>query len=187
MKKLLVRVLAAIGAVVVLMALIGGIVGAARKGFVPGKTILEIDFEQGLVEYVPDDPAAKVLGGGRQPRVLDVVQALERAGDDKRVVGLVARVGSAKMGMATIQELRDAIIAFRAKGKPANAFIETTNESGPGVGAYYLATAFDQIYLQPSGRHRTDRVASGKPVHPRDARQIGPDSPVRPPVRYRTR
>ena len=135
----------------IFVILLGIIIGIVRKGRVPGKTILEINFEQKLVEYVPDDPTAKILGGGRQPRVLDVVQALERAGEDKRVVGLVARVGVAKAGMGTVQELRDAIIAFRAKGKTATAFIETAGESGSGVGAYYLATAFDEIYLQPSG------------------------------------
>jgi protease IV len=151
MKKLLVKLLATLGALVILALLIAGIVGVAKKGRVPGQTLLEIDFEQPLVEYVPDEPAAKFLGGGKQTRVLDVVQALERAGDDKRVVGLVARCGSGGLGMATIQELRDAITAFRAKGKTATAFIETTNEDGPGNGAYYLATAFDKIYLQPSG------------------------------------
>jgi protease-4 len=92
-----------------------------------------------------------LLAGGRQPRLLDLVQTLERAGDDPRVVGLVARCGSAGRGMATIQELRDAVLAFRAKGKRATAFIETTGEDAPGTAAYYLATAFDEIYLQPSG------------------------------------
>jgi protease IV len=151
MKKLLVRFLATVGALLIVGALVAGIYQMVFQRRVPGKTILEIDFQQPLVEFVPDDPAAKLLGGGKQPRVLDFAQALERAGDDKRVVGLVARCGSGGMGMATIQELRDAIIAFRAKGKPATAFIETTGEDGPGNGAYYLATAFDQIYLQPSG------------------------------------
>jgi len=151
MKKLLVRVLATVGAVVIVAGVIAGIVNVVGKGRVPGQTILEIDFEQALVEYVPDDPAAKLMGGGHQPRVLDIVQTLERAGDDKRVVGLVARVGVAGDGLATIQELRDAITAFRAKGKPATAFMETAGEDRSGLGAYYLATAFDKIYLQPSG------------------------------------
>jgi len=151
MKRLLVRLLASIGALLIVGAVIAGIYHMVCKGRVPRKTVLEIDFQQPLVEFVPDDPAAKILGGGKQPRVLDIVQALERAGDDKRVVGLVARCGSGGLGMATIQELRDAITAFRAKGKPATAFIETTNEDSPGNAAYYLATGFDKIYLQPSG------------------------------------
>jgi protease-4 len=151
MKRVLVKFLAAIGALLIVGVVTAGIYRMVSKSHVPSKTILEIDFQQPLVEFVPDDPAAKLLGGGRQPRVLDVVQALERAGDDKRVVGLIARCGSGGLGMATIQELRDAVLAFRAKGKTATAFIETTGEDAAGNGAYYLATAFDQIYLQPSG------------------------------------
>jgi protease-4 len=53
--------------------------------------------------------------------------------------------------MAQVQELRNAIQAFRAKKKPAIAYAETFGEFGPGGGAYYLATAFDEIWLQPSG------------------------------------
>jgi protease-4 len=151
MKKLLVRLLATLGALLIVGVVVAGIAHMVSKGRVPGKTVLEIDFQQPLVEYVPDAPAARLLAGGKQPRVLDVVQTLERAGDDPRVVGLVARCGSGGLGLATVQELRDAVAAFRAKGKPATAFIETTAEAGPGNAAYYLATAFDQIYLQPSG------------------------------------
>ena len=81
----------------------------------------------------------------------DVVDALEKAGDDPHVVGLVARLGAAPLGVAEIQEIRDAVKAFRAKKKFALAYSETFGEFGPGNGSYYLATAFDEIWLQPSG------------------------------------
>jgi protease-4 len=84
-------------------------------------------------------------------QVRDVLEALERGAADDRIVGLVARVGSGPMGLARIQELRDAVIAFRAQKKTAIAYSETFGEAGPGNGAYYLATAFDEIWLQPSG------------------------------------
>ncbi|MEI9983301.1 MAG: S49 family peptidase [Aliidongia sp.] len=50
-----------------------------------------------------------------------------------------------------MQELRDAIKAFRAKGKFAYAFGETFGEISGGTRSYYLASAFDQIWLQPTG------------------------------------
>jgi protease-4 len=43
------------------------------------------------------------------------------------------------------------VLAFRQSKKPAIAYAETFGEAGPGTGAYYLATAFESIYLQPSG------------------------------------
>jgi len=151
--KVLVRILAVFGGLVILGCFVGLMVVVlfrAGKGGVPSKTILEVNLEQGIIEDVPDDPVAAFTLKDT-PVMRDVVEALEKAGDDDRVVGLVARVGAAPMGMAQIQELRNAVQAFRAKKKPAVAFAETFGEFGPGGGSYYLATAFDEIWLQPSG------------------------------------
>ncbi|MBT5833167.1 MAG: signal peptide peptidase SppA [Candidatus Latescibacteria bacterium] len=55
------------------------------------------------------------------------------------------------MGFAQIQEVRDAVLSFRQSGKPTIAYAETFGEGGTGNGSYYLASAFETIYLQPSG------------------------------------
>lgn len=150
MKKAIVRILAVLGAIWLLSILVVVFVMIGRKGSVPGKTILEANFEQEMLEDIPDDPAAQLMLKDRVV-VRNVVDALDRGANDDRVVGLVAHVGAVKMGMAQVQELRDAVRRFRAKKKFAVAFAETFGEFGPGNNAYYLATAFDQIYLQPSG------------------------------------
>ncbi len=77
--------------------------------------------------------------------------AIDRGAADDRVVGMVAKIGAAPIGMAKVQEIREAVERFRAHKKFAIAYAETFGEFGPGNGAYYLATSFDQIYLQPSG------------------------------------
>jgi protease-4 len=112
--------------------------------------ILEADLEQGMIESIPDDGLARVLMT-KKLRVRDVVEALQKASQDDRVKGLVARVGQSRVRLAQVQEVRDAIIAFRAAGKPAIAYAETFGEVSPGNSSYYLATAFDTICLQPSG------------------------------------
>ena len=145
-----VGVLAGIGALTVLALLAAGAWYWRGEGSVPEKTVLEVDLERGVVEYVPDEFVGRFLLK-RFLVLREVTETLEKAAQDRRVVGLVARVGASRMGMAQIQELRDAVTAFRGKGKPAIAFAETLGEFGPGNGAYYLATAFDRIYLQPSG------------------------------------
>jgi len=119
-------------------------------GRVPNQVILEADFEQGVTEYVPDDSLARLMLS-QKLRMRDVVEALQRAAEDGRVKGLVARVGQSNMRLAQVQEVRDAVIAFRKSGKPAVAYAETFGEAGPGNSSYYLATAFDAVYLQPSG------------------------------------
>ena len=153
MKKFLVILLALIGALVIAGVVVAAGVAAitmTAKGGVSKATVLEIDFEQLIVEYVREEPFSKILYG-KQLTTRDVVDALAKASEDERVVGLVARVGNGAMGLAQIQEIRDAVIRFRESGKVAVAYGETFGEVGPGNGAYYLATAFDEIYLQPSG------------------------------------
>src|SRR5262249_39481237 len=153
MKKVLMRLLTVIGGLVVLAAVVGlaaAIVVRVSRGAVPGKTVLEANLETQLIEEVPDDPAARVLFRDRLV-VRDLVEALERAGNDSRVAGLITRVGAISMSMAQVQEIRNAVQRFRAKKKFAVAFAETFGEFGPGNNSYYLATAFDQIWLQPSG------------------------------------
>lgn len=136
-----------VGLMLLLVALRCGFGGAAK---VPARTVLEIDFERGFVEQQASDPLAKILGGG-DASVADVVAALERASKDDRVVGLVGHLGAGGYGMGVTQELRDAVQAFRASGKFALAFSESFGEFGPGNQGYYLATAFEEVWLQPSG------------------------------------
>ena len=153
MKRILVGGLAFIGALVVLLIIIVlGLGGLAwtHKGTVPAQTILEVDLTRGLQEQALEDPVTSFLLA-RHPTVRDVVEALQRAATDDRVVALIARIGSARMGLAQLQEVRDAVLAFREKGKRAVAYAATFGEFDAGNGAYYLATAFDTIYLQPSG------------------------------------
>ncbi len=142
--------LGAIAALVAAGALVVALAVWIGKPGVPGQTVLEIDFERGIVAQLPDDPVTKIASSGSLP-LRDVIEAIQRAEEDKRVVGLFARIGAGDYGMATTQELRDAILAFRKAGKPAVAFAETFGEFGPGNRGYYLATAFDEVWLQPSG------------------------------------
>jgi protease IV len=144
----IVAALAVVGAAALLSALAAAVVLGVRKR-IPRRAVLSIDFEQGLVEHVPDDTAAR-MALARRVVVRDVVEALERAAVDGRVRALFARIGG-RMGLAQVQEVRDAVARFRAGGKPAIAYAETFGERGPGNAAYYLATAFSEIYMMPSG------------------------------------
>lgn len=117
---------------------------------VPDRTVLEVNLERSYPERVPADPVDRSVAPDG-PTMREMVSALHRAADDDRVVGLVARVGNSGMGLARIQELRDAILAFRESGKPTVAWAESFGEFGPANGAYYLATAFEEIHLQSSG------------------------------------
>ena len=147
-------VLMVIGAVVTLAAA-GAVVGlllfSIRTPAVPEKTVLTLDLDRNVPEYGSGKFTPWTTFGKGPPELWETVAAIERAARDDRVVGLVAQVGSSGMGLARIQELRDAVTTFRQSGKPTYAFAESFGDFGPGNGAFYLAAAFEKIYLQPSG------------------------------------
>src|SRR5215471_17435503 len=112
--------------------------------------ILELDLTEGIAEEPPADPVSAVLTM-RRARLADLLDGLRRARSDQRVKALVAKVGGRPIGLATVQEIRRAVEEFRDAGKVTIAWAETFGEFSAGNVPYYLATAFDTIYLQPSG------------------------------------
>jgi protease IV len=115
-----------------------------------GPLILELDLTEGIAEEPPSDVLSAVLTM-RRPRLADVLDGVRRARADDKVHSLVVKIGGRRIGLARVQELHAAITEFRRSGKTTVAWGETFGEFSPGNAAYYLATAFDRIWLQPSG------------------------------------
>jgi protease IV len=153
MRRFIVGFFALIGlAAVLFLVAVLIVVGGLRPSVtpLPGNIILTADLTKGLPEGSSEDPLSRLLLGSKTT-LRDFVDAIEAASNDSRVKVLLARVGDDELGLAKIQEVRDAIAAFRAKGKLALAFGDSFGEFGPGTRPYYLATAFDEIWLQPMG------------------------------------
>lgn len=136
--------------VLALIAIAARAAGTAVRKIVPRGTVLEVDLDRGLVEQVGSDPVGRALTRNAVV-VRDLVDALARAAYDPRVVGLVARLGNGGIDVAHAQELRDAIDRFRKAGKKTVAFAEAFGESERATVDYYLAAAFEEIWLQPTG------------------------------------
>ena len=115
-----------------------------------GPLILELDLTDGIAEGPPQDPVAALLTI-RRTRLPDLLDGLKRAASDDRVRALVVKVGGSRIGLAKVQELRDAVLEFRQSGKLAVAWSESFGDFVRGNVPYFLATGFDRIYLQPSG------------------------------------
>ncbi len=121
-------------------------VDTARHHGVPNGCILEFNLRTMPAESNGFDPLLIISGGGRPMALRDAVAALHRGAEDPRVAGLIARVQLPPAPIGAVQELREAIAAFSAV-KPSVAWAETY----PGTLSYYLATAFREIWMQPSG------------------------------------
>src|SRR5919106_5029036 len=166
MKKFLLISLAIVGALSILAAIALFAVTAAGMALgtrpdVPESVILEWRLDEALPEVVEETPFSVLER--RKMTLRDALDALERAGEDERVKGLIAYVPASPGSPAAAQELRDAVKAFRAKGKKAIAYADTFGELSGGNAPYYFAAAFDEVYLQPSGEVAVTGVAAESP------------------------
>jgi protease-4 len=112
--------------------------------------LLELDLTGVLVEDTGSNPLERILNR-RRLALRTLVSRLAAAADDPEVVGLLAKLGSPSISLAQAQELSDAVVRFRQKGKEAVAWAETFGELGRGTSAYVIAAGFGELWLQPSG------------------------------------
>lgn len=121
-------------------------VDTARHNGVPSGCVIELDLLSVPPETVGFDPFAMIASGGRPLVLRQAIAAIHRAAEDDRVAGLIARVQIPAAAAGQVQELRDAIVEF-GDVKPTLAWAETY----PGTLSYYLASAFREVWMQPSG------------------------------------
>lgn len=162
-KKVLVNLVAMVSALALALVLVAALLFALAGDGEPGlpeRMVLEIDLNQPVAEAPSDDPLALALGRSALS-VPGIVSALERAAGDDRVRALAVRLGNGPLTLAQAQELRDAVRAFRRSGKPATAYAQMFLTSA--MSNYYLAAAFDEIWLQPSGELHAAGLAVASP------------------------
>lgn len=121
-----------------------------EKPTVPDQAVLVLDFANTVHESPNSDPFRQFVDAGATD-ILTLASTLQDAAGDARVKGLVADLSFVDLNLVQVQELRQAIHLFRKSGKFAVAYTDTFTEGGTGNAAYYLASAFDEVWMQPSG------------------------------------
>jgi protease IV len=139
----------------VLVMVIGGVIGALNSPdqSVPKLSVLELDMRGSVTDTRSNNPFAD-----NGLAVVDVVAALARAEKDDRVKGVFMRVGGGSISGAHVEEIRAALAAFKEKKKFVIAFSQGFNSNG--MGEYWLASAADEIWLQPVSELGTAGIAS---------------------------
>ena len=116
---------------------------------VPSRAVLTLDLDRPYPESRSDDLLAEF---SEEPSLsfYDLIKAVNVAALDNKVQALVADVGNTSLGLAQIQDLREAVKAFRSTGKKAYLYSSGMGSFGGGTDDYYLASAFDEIWMQPN-------------------------------------
>ena len=117
---------------------------------VSNNSILEIQLENVIKERSGNNPLEKIdflgLHVDKTPGLDDILKSISKAKEDSRINGILLDLSSVKAGMATIEEIRNALLNFKQSGKFIYSYSESYTQ-----GAYYLASVADKIYLYPEG------------------------------------
>ncbi|MAE52082.1 MAG: signal peptide peptidase SppA [Micavibrio sp.] len=116
----------------------------------PDNMVLVLEFEGGLNEIRPPASLANPFGT-KEMTLRHYVSAIERAKNDDRVKGIVARMRDGAFSSAQAEEIRAAILDFKQSGKFTRIYSTSFGGAGTGLGRYYLASAFDELWMQPMG------------------------------------
>ena len=133
------------------------VISLARGDGLPGNMVIGLDLREPI-----DDSAASAGSflAQRHVTVMDIVLGLDAAGRDRRVKGVVMRLGNGAISSAQGQEIAAAVQRFRAKGKfviaQASAFF------GAGLGDYLAASAANEIWVQPKSPFSVSGAGGGE-------------------------
>jgi protease-4 len=139
-------------AILFVLVIVGFVASIGDKELVEVKnnSVLYLDLDQPITERTPDNSLAGLpifgSGEGKSVGFYDVIKALKNAKDDDKIECIYLNVSSPNAGMATMLEVRNAIIDFKKSKKPVIAYSEVYTQ-----GAYFLASAADKVYLNPQG------------------------------------
>lgn len=113
-------------------------------------SILKLDLTLPINEISEENPFAEFGGPfSGNTNVLglkDIKEVIRKAADDTNIKAISIKSGSASAGWATLEEIRNELLTFKASGKPIYSYSEYYSEKG-----YYLASVADKIYLNPAG------------------------------------
>src|ERR1700761_4607935 len=140
----------------VLIAVVLLLIGLVKGDGVPANSVLTLDLRQAIADS-SSRPALPLVN--RPITVMDLVFALDAAGRDKRIKGVVMRVGGG-ISLPQAEELTAAFSRFRANGKFVIA--QATAFEGAGMGDYLTAAAADQIWMQPKSNFGVAGAGAGE-------------------------
>lgn len=137
----------------VLFGVLGAIAGSSDAPVkVKAPSIYELELKGQLVDRSEDDPFSAVFAEAMgQPAVQqlgldEILLNIDKAKNDSLIKGIYLKGGTLVGGLASVKEIRDALIDFKSNGKFIVAYADNYTQTN-----YYLATVADQLLLNPAG------------------------------------
>lgn len=129
------------------LALIAGLT-KTEKPLVEKNSVLVINLSQPFLEQQLENPLAEFSSNDDLtiPGVYDVIRVINKAATDEKIKGIYLVCGSSFNGLATSDEIRNALLAFKKSGKFLIAYGEYMDQK-----TYMVANVADKVYINPKG------------------------------------
>ena len=126
---------------------------------VKDNSILHLELDQPIKERGSKNPFEDFdlsnFSSNQQLGLNDIIKNIDKAANDDKIKGIYIDIPSFQGGLATVEEIRNALLAFKKSGKFIYAFGDFYTQ-----GSYYLASTADKIYLNPEGQVALNGIAS---------------------------
>jgi protease IV len=135
--------------VVVLIFFIGiASLSSSAKPSLANKAVLYLDISKPIMEQKVDNPFSDFSGGEEydQPGLYDIIRLLQFATTDNNVSGIYLKCNYNASGLATSNELREALLAFKKSKKFIYAYGDVIAER-----SFHIISVADKIYCNPQG------------------------------------
>lgn len=117
---------------------------------VKSNSVLSLDLDYDIPEQTTYEPFSVFsfsdFDPTLDPGVYDIVKNIQKAKDDADIKGIYLNFGFAGGGMATIEQIRNALEDFKKSGKFVIAYAEIFTER-----TYYLSSVADKVFVNPKG------------------------------------
>lgn len=138
---------------ILLAAIAGAVLSSAssdNSAVVSANSVMHIDLNFDIAERTTKNPLKEIgfLASGDKKAIglNDILANIKKAKSDDNIKGIYLDLSSLSAGLATIEEIRNALLDFKKSGKFIISYSEVYTQA-----AYYLASVADKIYLNPEG------------------------------------
>ena len=131
---------------VLLAGLVAAIGSSGPSKTVAANSVLELKLDRPISERKESGDFNPLGGAQATIGLVELRDVIRRAKTDGDIKGILLNLELVQGGMASLEEIRDALLDFKKDGKFIVAYHEIASEK-----SYYLSSVADQIYLNPQG------------------------------------
>jgi protease-4 len=135
----------------IFLGVVGAMMSKSEKPIdVKDNSLMVLKFNNIIVDRSSNNPMANFDFMSFKPETTlglnDILKAIKNAADDPKIKGIYIESENIPAGIATVEEIRNALLKFKESGKFIISYSNVYSQK-----SYYLATVADKVMLNPEG------------------------------------